>query len=905
LVNFDHFNSYLLSQLRSFVQKWAPGGRYEGNEYKALNPTRADSDIGSFSINVVTGQWADYADPDPDAVGKTPLQLYHYLNKRYYPVFKDAVENLAKEMNFTHETKIPETKKKYTRADIFQQVHPIPENAPSPPSFYKRTEDGIDIEYPIEHYFQYVNRANKTVGYVVRFKTKRKKEALPLCYCYNRFSKNYQWVFMQFADPHPIFNLYRIANNHETPIIIVEGEKCAQALQDFFHKHNTNILVTCWIGGCKAKLDKIDWKPLSKRKIVLWPDNDVQRYHSRHENAGMVIPKNEQPGYVVMKKIEAILLKLECNVEFVDPPFAEKPDGWDCYDAIYADKFTVEQLQEFIQSRTLSTNNPSKPTTSETPADQPPPFRYLGYSQDTYYYLPAGTRQVKGIRGGGHSAGELICLAGKKFWYHLAAGPKGNIDWLSCADTLLRIGEQKGIYDPSKRRGRGAWTDKNRIVLHLGNRLIVDNKEMRVDMIDSDFIYEEGSPIDTKNQKPLSDDEAYKYLQIAHMFHFENALDPFLLAGYSVLVPICGALEYRPNIWITGASQTGKSFVMQIFLHPAVEPFSLFVSSGATAASIRYKLVTDAFGVLYDESEGETDKTQALLNQIFEMARASSSQTGAKILKATQNQKVNEYETRSMFCFASIGVSATQAADVSRLAVITLKQPPEGTVSDREATAKFIKDSLSPEYCAALRARTFKLIPVIKENAKILKTVISEQYGLSRLGDLYGTLLAGAISLKIDTVITHDEAVDFLKGFSLEPYKESFQASDETALLDVILQHTISVDSSANKLSIAEMVTKLKKYDLVAEYSEEQKKIRDILNRYGIKVDTGNSYIDPVLWISDSHNAIKAILVNTPWPRTWGKILGRMKNAVKKKSVRFTGSVTGATGIPFKEFYSE
>ena len=46
------------------LQRLLPNGRLIGHEYKATNPRRHDNSIGSFSINVYTGKWADFATGD-------------------------------------------------------------------------------------------------------------------------------------------------------------------------------------------------------------------------------------------------------------------------------------------------------------------------------------------------------------------------------------------------------------------------------------------------------------------------------------------------------------------------------------------------------------------------------------------------------------------------------------------------------------------------------------------------------------------------------------------------------------------------------------------------------------------------------------------------------------------------
>lgn len=64
----------------------------------------------------------------------------------------------------------------------------------------------------------------------------------------------------------PLYNLPNIIRAPE--IVVVEGEKCADALIA------QNIDATTAMGGSNAPLEKTDWTPLRGRKIIIWPDND-------------------------------------------------------------------------------------------------------------------------------------------------------------------------------------------------------------------------------------------------------------------------------------------------------------------------------------------------------------------------------------------------------------------------------------------------------------------------------------------------------------------------------------------------------------------------------------------------------------------------------------------------------
>lgn len=47
--------------LPAILRRVLPQGKVDGHEYVALNPRRADSALGSFKINLLTGKWADFA----------------------------------------------------------------------------------------------------------------------------------------------------------------------------------------------------------------------------------------------------------------------------------------------------------------------------------------------------------------------------------------------------------------------------------------------------------------------------------------------------------------------------------------------------------------------------------------------------------------------------------------------------------------------------------------------------------------------------------------------------------------------------------------------------------------------------------------------------------------------------
>lgn len=71
--DFDLLNARALASAETVARHYAPQGKLNGREWVALNPTRSDSSARSFSINLDTGLWSDFA------VGTTGGDLISYV----------------------------------------------------------------------------------------------------------------------------------------------------------------------------------------------------------------------------------------------------------------------------------------------------------------------------------------------------------------------------------------------------------------------------------------------------------------------------------------------------------------------------------------------------------------------------------------------------------------------------------------------------------------------------------------------------------------------------------------------------------------------------------------------------------------------------------------------------------
>ena len=120
-----------------------------------------------------------------------------------------------------------------------------------------------------------------------------KKEFLPYSYGHAA-DRKLGWRWKNVPDPRPLYGLELLAQRPHAPVIVVEGEKCADAARRIFPDH----VVVSPMNGAKSP-HKADWSPLQGRDVTICRDNDM-------------------PGEAFEQTVGRILLRLACNVAAVD-----------------------------------------------------------------------------------------------------------------------------------------------------------------------------------------------------------------------------------------------------------------------------------------------------------------------------------------------------------------------------------------------------------------------------------------------------------------------------------------------------------------------------------------------------------------------------------------------------------
>lgn len=365
-IKFKELADALLARADHLVPAWLPGGAHRNGEWVCAGLGGGAG--SSCSVNLKTGQWADFAGDDR---GGDLVSLYRAIQgidsmgRAALMVARDeGLEDVAGvQRDAQHQRPVrpepPPPTAKPRGDEGWVTVRPVPANAPGPvfKHYHRQPEDLVrKAEYRV---------GVELHGYVVRFKTSNGgKDDLPFTWCQSTKDGSLAWKWRQFDSPRPLYLPGHALPNGRT-VVLVEGEKKAEILQSMLEQGAPGVYcVASWPGGCKAWA-KADWSWLAGCTVLAWPDCDSKREQltakernackdeAEAEAAALAKPfkpAHKQPGMAAMLGIGHHLVKEHgCTVSLlaIEAP-GVKPDGWDAADAIEADGWDFDRVLAFL-----------------------------------------------------------------------------------------------------------------------------------------------------------------------------------------------------------------------------------------------------------------------------------------------------------------------------------------------------------------------------------------------------------------------------------------------------------------------------------------------------------------------------------------------------------------------------
>lgn len=252
------------------------GGKNQGREYLPLNPRRADTKPGSFTINRDSGAWSDFATGDK---GGDVVSLCAYLHgikqgaaadklADFLGIEKpDATRRPARPPTDAGKGKVspaPESPRGGAAAADSADVcmMPIPADAPAAPATHSR-HGKPSQRWP------YTTADGAVNFYHDRYEPKAKgerKQFAPLT-LWRTPAGRMEWRYKAPTAPRPPYGLPSLSKPGAA--VLTEGEKAADAAALLLPDHP----VLTWQGGAQA-VSKADFSSLRGREIWIFPDND-------------------------------------------------------------------------------------------------------------------------------------------------------------------------------------------------------------------------------------------------------------------------------------------------------------------------------------------------------------------------------------------------------------------------------------------------------------------------------------------------------------------------------------------------------------------------------------------------------------------------------------------------------
>jgi putative DNA primase/helicase len=197
-------------------------------------------------------------------------------------------------------------------------VMPVPANAPAAPARHPTLGD-------FTARWVYPDSKGSLLGYACRFDPPEgKKQFRPLT-LWKSPAGALEWRWESWPEKRPLYGLQRLAHAPDAPVVVVEGEKAADAAAALL----AGFVVVTSPNGSKSAA-KADWSPLKGRRTVIFPDAD-------------------EPGANYAVEVAGLCLKAGATSVLIAPPPEGVPDGWDAADA-KDDGWTSDQARALIAS---------------------------------------------------------------------------------------------------------------------------------------------------------------------------------------------------------------------------------------------------------------------------------------------------------------------------------------------------------------------------------------------------------------------------------------------------------------------------------------------------------------------------------------------------------------------------
>jgi putative DNA primase/helicase len=356
-----------------------------------------------------------------------------------------------------------------------------------------------------------------------------------------------------------------------------------------------------------------------------------------------------------------------------------------------------------------------------------------------------------------------------------------------------------------------------------------------------------------------------------------------LVLGWIGCALVCGAITWRPHMWITGTKGSGKS-TLDNLISQIMGNLALHIQGNTTEPGLRQALGGDARPILFDEFEADSRSADA----VIDAARTAASDNSALIAKGSPEGRPNLYRLRFAAMFSGIIANARREADRSRIVFLEM-HPRERTEQQRKQIGEAL-DRFGGDFGASLLSRMLEALNggAFDRALSTLRNAIRISGGDERKADVFAHLLAANHVLVCNRDITIVEAQEQAE---LIVALDEGEPSDEEECLSHLMGHRITVDYGYVR-TVGEWIGYLQELTPTGPVADV---VLAELERHGVKVE-GNS-----MKIANSTTGIRGAYKATRWSggSHW-RIIRRLPEADAGGNAWFAGEQSKCTVIPLK-----
>lgn len=681
-------------------------------------------------------------------------------------------------------------------------------------------------------------------------------------------------------------------------IHIGEGEKVSTAL------HMLGLAAVSWAGGPDA-VSKADWAALAKavgdRRIVLLPDNDAQ-------------------GRKAMASVQTALINAGVaadKIDVVDGLITGQPDaagsdiadwlttaaGWNGYGELGCDatgfrKTLLENLS-VLADKLPEDWAPVKAATPTLTADQG--YAPLGTDGEDFLIYSVPQKHVVRFTPSSFSIDKLDGALGSGWINARYSSDEGRLNLRALKNDIREACRAAGFYRDDKVRGAGIYSDgSDALIINDGDQLYRTDGA-KISRLSSRVVYKPGCDLDVGREEMATEKDMERLLEAFQTSNYKEKGMAGLVFAWGITAPLCGALDHRPMLALTGKTHSGKSTVYGL-LKAVIGPGVVAADARkSTPIGVMQDLKLNSIPVLLDQCESEGPRARGFVE---DFRSGYNDEDGG--VKGTKDGNARRSTARFSGALFAVRLPEMAPEDLNRFVVAEIDRPKKAFKS--ADTHDLIKHDFTGAKCMsfAIKKRMTALWKPFVDSLEVIKDVLIDGGFNNRQATTYGPLLAGYHIALNAKAITPEQA----KALAMELgvvtvfVEEGEVVEEEDRCLERLLNSTLNTANGPR--SIASLITRsmLKlpqtadKLDVVHTEHAASEAAR-ILGTAGIAAVKNNEGKRIIAVSADrEHPGLGQLYRGSRWENGgWVSILARTEGA-KKGTCRIDARCVYAVQVP-------